>query len=96
MKLIGIDPAPSKPSTVYDGKRFDEMSPDALSLFLQKQNDVFVAWDAPLTIAKENADGSYIPVYQRNIESVSKCRGNKSIPSGISVLGAAGCPHWAI
>ena len=96
MILIGIDPAPSKPSTVYDGKNFGDMTPVALSGFLQKQKDVFVAWDAPLTITEGMGENNRHPVYQREIEYVSKKRGGKNLPSGISVLGAAGCPHWAV
>ncbi len=103
IKVIGIDPAPSKKSTVYseeDG--FKSFDANELKKYLQKLKDseesVLICWDAPLTgprnpDAKQILPGDYT---QRQIESFFKRQQGMKTPTGISVLGYASCPHWAI
>lgn len=101
IKVIGIDPAPSKNSTVYS-KEDGFMSFDANELkeYLDDQNaPVLICWDAPLTgprdpDAEQMQQGDYS---QRDIESFFMSpRNGKKTPKGISVMGYSGCPHWTI
>lgn len=94
MKIIGIDPAPSKNSTVYDGESFKEFKPHELIKYvkcLEIKNDVLIAWDAPLTGPGEDVDGDF---YYRPIER--KLTALIKNIDGVSVRPYAGCPHWAI
>lgn len=93
VKVIGIDPAPSKKSTIFDGERFHEMHHIELKGFLSKlmeeKEKVLICWDAPLSFNTNNTN-----LYTRAIESYFQK--HESLPKGISVRGFAGCPHWAI
>lgn len=103
MKVIGIDPAPSKKAVIYDGEKFIEVPPVELKVYLDDEvvEDTLICWDAPLTGGiPENFRGGYNPFYQRKIEQlinkkIKKLNGNKEV-KGISTIGYAGCPHWAI
>lgn len=94
IKVIGIDPAPSKKSTICDGQHFLQKSPEDLKCYLQElqsnANDkILICWDAPLSFGDNKSN-----FYTRKIESFFN---NPSrLPKGISVQGFAGCPHWAI
>lgn len=93
-KVIGIDPAPSKKSTIFDGERFHEMNNIELKSFLSKlseqKEEVLICWDAPLSFNTNNTN-----FYTRAIESYFQK--HESLPKkGISIRGFAGCPHWAI
>jgi hypothetical protein len=101
MIVIAVDPAPAKPSTVFDGV-FHSFSCNDLTEFLRsRQNDglVLVCWDAPLTgPADASTPGSTLSDFsQRTIEQFfsREATGFKT-PPGISVRPYSGCPHWAI
>lgn len=99
MKVIGIDPAPSKKTVIYDGEQFIEISAIELKKeYLDKvKTDTLICWDAPLTGGQPTNFNQkiekYNPFYQRKIEQLI----NATIQvKGISTMGYAGCPHWAI
>ena len=99
MKVIGIDPAPSKKTVIYDGEQFIEISAiDLKQEYLDKvKEDTLICWDAPLTGGMPTNFNQkiekYNPFYQRKIEQLI----NATIQvKGISTMGYAGCPHWAI
>jgi len=101
MIILGIDPAPVKNSVVFDGVKFRTFTPYNLKKFIQKltykSQDIFIAWDAPLSGAIEKTN---LNLYERKIEKYFN-RNNKKvrnflIPKGISTLGYAGCSHWTI
>lgn len=93
IKVIGIDPAPSKKSTIFDGKVFLEMDCFELKTFLselkKEHENILICWDAPLSFIPDNTNFN-----TRTIESYF----NKKVkpPKGVTVQGFAGCPHWAI
>lgn len=102
IQVIGIDPAPSKMSTLFDGKEFKELGYKDLkkelqSLKDQKDSKVLICWDAPLFHSNdEYLDLTESPYYTRTIEAFFTRKNGVTLPSGISVLGYAGCPHWSI
>jgi hypothetical protein len=96
MKIIGIDPAPKKETTLYDrSSGWWEVEASALPDKLRQLRDSgpnLLCWDAPLTIGKGQR-GCY---YERDIETFFRNHKNFTTPKGISVRPFAGCPHWAI
>lgn len=103
MRVIGIDPAPSKGLAVFDGQ--DRLIPIAKSRSyitgLSKQSDVLVCWDAPLTgpgaAVISGAEGTDSTFSKRPIERFfSLTHTGFKTPTGISVLGYSGCSHWAL
>lgn len=103
MRVIGIDPAPAKGLAVFDGQ--DRHIPiDKSRSFiahLAEQSDVLVCWDAPLTgpgaAVVSGGEGTDSSFSKRQIESFfSRTHTGFKAPKGISVLGYAGCPHWAL
>jgi len=92
IKVIGVDPAPSKDSTVFDGEKFRPLSARALLEYINGlDGNVLICWDAPLT-SPEPSDKQKL--YTRPIELFFQKK--IDLPKGISVLGYAGCPHWTI
>ena len=94
MTILGIDPAPSKKSILFDGNSFKSFSVKELKDYLDGVGEnIFVAWDAPLSGADESFS-------IRKIESFfylrSKTAKHLEIPKGISTLGFSTCPHWTI
>lgn len=58
---------------------------------------MLICWDAPLFHSNdEYLDATQTPYYTRNIEAFFSKKNGIALPSGISVLGYAGCPHWSI
>lgn len=110
MRVIAIDPAPGKDSTVYEGgERFREIPGDKMRSFLKGIEDekppVLVCWDAPLTGPRnpENAGhpGDFtvrrLDSFFRQEKFWSKRKGDGfKTPPGISVQPYPGCPHWTI
>jgi hypothetical protein len=98
IKFIGIDPAPVKKSTCFDGVNFGYYNYNQLKEYLieeKKCNDkLLICWDAPLSFSL-NIDSNASDFYQRKIEFFFS-RKEYNTPKGISVRGYAGCPHWAI
>lgn len=103
MRVIAIDPAPGKKSTVFDGADFLQCTAAELREFVNeiasKKEAVLVCWDAPLTGPFDPATaGSYrFDFTKRPIERFFSLEetGFKT-PKGISVLGYGACPHWTI
>ena len=97
VSVISIDPAPSKTSTVCDGKDFCEMEAAQLRTMLDGVgSETLLCWDAPLTGPSDpRCAGERRDFSQRCIESFFSRREFKT-PTGISVLPYSGCPHWAI
>lgn len=100
IQIIGIDIAPGKKSTIYDGNCYHHMSADTLNNYLiSLQNDknktVLLCWDAPLTGPQTTTRDNYIfrsgDFTKRIIE-----KEYFNVPKGISVMGYASCPHWTI
>lgn len=117
-RIISVDPAPSKDSTVFDSKDgFLKLDAFTLDQHLKKarrsDQPVLLAWDAPLTgpwsldsiPVKEKTDNKrdFNPFYQRYIEkdlgakfSSGKTAIYEKSKKVVTVLGYAGCSHWAI
>lgn len=105
VKVIGVDPAPGKGSTVFDGKTFhDNLNPDKLIGFINElesdtNNHILICWDAPLTGPGDLKDGRFTI---RPIEKFLKIKlgmNNKKKEdkiSGLSIQGYSSCPHWTI
>lgn len=93
--VLGIDPAPAKKSTIYDGKKFMHFSPEELRRYLSgfKEKDVLICWDAPLTGPGIIEEGKFS---MRQIERVLGAQMRKAKVAGVSVLPYSGCSHWAI
>ena len=94
MNVVSIDPAPSKPAVIFDGKF---SSVDATELVAHCSSlalpGTLLCWDAPLT-GPSSTKGSFS---QRLIEQFfSRTKTGFKTPRGISVLPYSGCPHWAI
>lgn len=103
-KVIGIDPAPSKKSTVYSEEGFQYLDYKSLQIYLSKlenakDESVIICWDAPLSFGlPDNTTYKFSPFYTRKVEYFfsSYLEEIEQPPQGISVLGYAGCSHWAI
>ena len=103
MRVIGIDPAPSKHTAAYDGNKFYEIELSELRGWIQEKacgDNTLLCWDAPLTasIHGEQVDFYARPI-ERTINTIDKNikdAKHKRPPSGVSTLGYAGCPHWVI
>lgn len=99
-KILGIDPAPGKSSTVFDGSEYHRYSPGEVQQLLHGLDpDTLVCWDAPLSgPAYPDAPGYTAgDLTQRPIDRFfSRTEYGYKTPKGISVLPYAGCPHWTI
>lgn len=104
-RIISVDPAPGKPSTLYDSsdQKFRHLSPAALDTYLIKARNeterLLLVWDAPLTgppstdrIAECQNAGDPNPYYMRRLEQRLRARYSQLV----NILGYAGCSHWAI
>lgn len=102
IKVIGIDPAPSKKSTIFVDGEFEHKDYASLKKYLseelEKNKQNLICWDAPLTFPfiPETKPEEYSPLYMRPIEYFFNFDEDIKPPKGISVLGYAGCSHWAI
>lgn len=100
--VLAIDPAPTKASTLFDGKSYEALSPGALSARLKSarsSTNLLICWDAPLTGPTSSTSLGVHPqdYSQRRIERFFTRKENGfRVPKGISVLPYAGCPHWAV
>ncbi len=98
IKVIGIDPAPSKESTVFDGNNFFPFSYIKLKGCLKKikkentENKMLICWDAPLSFSIDCSS----PFTKRDIEKFFSQKEGEETPKGISVMGYSTCPHWII
>ena len=103
MKVCGIDPAPKKGLTVFDGSDHAIALEDSAAFMagLAREDDLLVSWDAPLTGPPSSVVGGSAArgaaFTQRPIESFfSRAATGFKTPKGISVQGYSGCPHWTI
>jgi len=101
MKVCGIDPAPKKGLTVFDGSDHAIALEDSAAFMagLAREDDLLVSWDAPLTGPPSSVVGGSAArgaaFTQRPIESFfSRAATGFKTPEGISVQGYSGCPHW--
>ena len=101
MRIVAIDPAPTKRSTLFDGE-FRELSPGQIEPVLKElagSPPVLLCWDSPLTGPGDAGVAGRGPsdFSQRAIESFfSRESTGFKTPPGISVRPYSGCPHWAI
>lgn len=101
IKVIGIDPAPSKKNTIFNGEKFNECDYKGLQSILNElkkktQEKILICWDAPLSFSLDIITDKMSPFFKRKIEYFFSQEKGYKTPPGISVLGYAGCPHWAI
>ena len=101
MRVVAIDPAPAKESTMYSAEGGFRSVPasEMRGVLEDLASPVLLCWDAPLTGPRSveeagSGDGDFS---QRRLDSffARKETGFKT-PKGISVLPYAGCPHWTI
>ena len=101
MKTIGIDPAPSAPSYLFDEsvKAFDAIELSRIVKNLMAIDKILVCWDAPLTGPVDPDSERFFrgDHSQRDIEIFfTRSNWGFKTPKGISVLGYSGCQHWII
>ena len=107
MRVVAIDPAPGKKSTLYSAEtRFDRISAHEMRSTLEGlEPPVLLCWDAPLTGPRDPEDaGRQGDFTVRRLDSFfrqekfwSKREGEGfKTPPGISVQPYPGCPHWTI
>lgn len=103
MKIVGVDPAPAKGLSTFDGLDGDTAIGGARQYLsdLAGEEDLLLCWDAPLTgpptsvtVGGEGTDSDFS---KRTIEKFF-CRSETGFkaPSGISVMSYSTCPHWAL
>jgi len=101
-RVLAIDPAPGKPSTVFDGRGFSKRNGDELRELLNDPGSrtagTLVCWDAPLTGPASPASAGKHPDFtQRLIEKFfSTAMMGFKAPKGIAVMPYCQCPHWTI
>ena len=103
MRVIAIDPAPGKPSAVFDGAEYLQLNALELRQYVSRisngKESVLVCWDAPLTgpFDLASAGSHQFDFTKRAIERFfSLAVTGFKTPKGISVLGYGACPHWTI
>lgn len=103
MRVVSVDPAPSKNSTLYSAEDGFQPVPagDVRSRLKSFAPPVLLCWDAPLTGPRspEEAGGQDGDFTTRRFEKFLM-RGTKKkgfgTPKGITVAPYCGCPHWTI
>ena len=100
MRVVAIDPAPGKESTLYGAEEGFRQIPghEMRSTLEGLEPPVLLCWDAPLTGPRNPEDaGRPGDFTQRRLDSFFARQATKfKTPKGISVLPYAGCPHWTI
>ncbi len=97
--VLGIDPAPSKPSVVcVNGNEFLRVPAGELAVWvgnhIAHRARIVIAWDAPLSFDEAN-DYSDRPI-DRRVRAALKEQSRRLTPGAVSVLPFSSCPHWAI
>jgi hypothetical protein len=111
-KILGIDPAPKKKTTVFDGESFKDLYPHELKELLVEEKESprpsLLCWDAPLLDLGEGEvlssfEGEDEPegLYNRPIDKFLQKEyfpqnDSGKKTGGVSVRAYAGCPHWTI
>lgn len=98
MHVIGIDPAPTKETAVFDGQSFTFWSAhevaEGVASLAAAHDDLLLAWDAPLGL-----DPGPSHFYSRQVDKVAKrviagwVAEGRVEAKAIGVAHAAGCPH---
>ena len=102
LRVISVDPAPGKESTIFDGRDFSTKTGHGLRSYLDEPGnrtpETLLCWDAPLTGPADPASaGTGRDFTQRLIESFfMQSKAGFKTPKGISVRPYSGCPHWTI
>lgn len=100
MKLVGIDPAPKKTSTIWTDDGLERVPAIGMPAFVAQLVDahaeIVLAWDTPLSF------DATICMSDRAVDRVVR-RWSKQLvarartePKAVSVLTFSKCPHWAI
>ena len=105
IKVIGVDPAPSKGSTVFDiDNGFQTLETKCLDGYLKNQmtknEKILVCWDAPLVNWNKPFENNFFSrsierFFQTHYFPLQNTKNVKKI-DGVSVLGYAACSHWTI
>ena len=98
IKIIGIDPAPTKKNVIFDGNSFKSFNYDELKKYLEelKNEKVLICWDAPLSFSTQKICHNDTPFSKRVIEKFFSQNKGLKTPKGISIMGYSTCPHWII
>lgn len=102
-RVSAIDPAPAKPSTIFDGKDYLLKTAEQLRDYVDQISgegpETLLCWDAPLTGPANPVCAGSNPydLTKRPIERFfsTKNTGSKT-PKVISMLGYGACPYWTI
>ena len=96
-KVVGIDPAPSKKTTVWAVEGTEEIKaaqvPEWVADLVTDHERLLIAWDAPLSF-DSTISCSDRPV-DRALRAVLKAE-HRIDPGAASILPFSGCSHWAI
>jgi hypothetical protein len=97
--VIGIDPAPTKPTVLYDGTAFGSVKPQKIREYIidaeKKSSSLLIAWDAPLSFRGSD-------FYDRPVEKAVRAWvkvqiANRRVSAkAINARAFAGLAHWAI
>jgi hypothetical protein len=100
IEILGIDPAPSKETTLWTRGRCHRLKPGEVRPEIEKRlsegQALLIGWDAPLSFDPAQE------FYNRPIDKavhrwINERKGEGRIePKAVSALPFAGCPHWAI
>jgi hypothetical protein len=98
-RVIGIDPAPTKPALIYHNKGFEQVPAVDLPAFiarcLEANPSTLIAWDAPLSFSPAD-------FYDRPVDKVVRNWAKEHVVGGRFAEGAinarsfAGLPHWVV
>ena len=96
LKILGVDPAPVKGLTIFNGNAFEQVKiKDIKRLFIDKYDtceQILICWDSPLATPMSSWHN---PLYERAVELFFR-KFFPDTPKGISTLAYAGCPHWTV
>ena len=105
MKVVGIDPAPGKDSTVFDGQGSPRnLGINDLRQYLQTlasgAEPVLLCWDAPLSGPRSTGRDEEYGKGDMTLRSIDRffrvSESGYKTPKGVSVLPYGGCAHWTI
>lgn len=98
--LIGVDPAPSKKTTLWSKDECHSIAPPSLRAEIDSRatGNVLLAWDAPLSFdAKYGfSDRPIDRAVRKLIAELIAEQKSRIEPKAVAALPFAGCPHWAI
>ena len=88
--VLGVDPAPSKPTVFFNGTNFDVVEPQAVRGKIEEaaHNGALIAWDAPLAFNPRN--GFYSRPVDEQLDALVK------VEPAVKVAPFANLSHWSI